>query len=180
MGGTWKRASCACGARWVHDVDGGPHWVPRYRSGGTDFLQTLYALGPLLALGRHPRDSMGCIDNIQHPKPTQYGTYKLHSCVRHARWQWHQAGSETTIAIYARAPSSTATAACGAPHGIMRGSARTIRTLRAASACDVAIAHTGPATTAMPPRHVRNRTRKRRTARRARRRRRRARRQPAG
>ena len=61
-----------------------------------------------------------------------------------------QAGSETTIAIYARAPSSTATAARGTPHGIMRASARTIRTLRAASACDVAIAHTA---TPVPQRH---------------------------
>jgi len=49
-------------------------------------------------------------------------------------------------------------AARGVPHGIMRACARTTGTLRAASACDVAIARTGRATTAMPPRHVRNRT----------------------
>ena len=47
----------------------------------------------------------------------------------------------------------------GVPHGIVRACARTTGTLRAASACDVAIAHTGRATTAMPPRHMQNRTR---------------------
>ena len=49
-----------------------------------------------------------------------------------------------------------------------------------ASARDVAIAHTGAATAAMPPRHVRNRTRAGRAVRRARRRRRRARQRLAG
>ena len=38
--------------------------------------------------------------------------------------------------------------------GIVRACAPTARTLRAASACDPAIARTGPATTAMPPRHM--------------------------
>ena len=127
-----------------------------------------------------PRDSVVCLGNIQHPKLTRYGTYKLQKL--HTARPTAPATSPASEAnpIDARTPSSTATAARGVAHGIVRACARTTGLLRAASACDVAIARTGRATTAMPPRHVRNGTREGRAVRRARRRRRRARRRLAG
>ena len=106
-----------------------------------------------------PRDSMACLDHVTLPKRTHYGTCKskkLHTA-RPTAPATSPAGEANPV--YACTPSSKAMAARGVPHGIMRACALTTGTLRAASACDVAIARTGRATTAMPPRHMQNRSR---------------------
>ena len=94
------------------------------------------------------RDSVVCLGNIQHPKLTRYGTYKLQKL--HTARPTAPATSPASEAnpIDARTPSSTATAARGVAHGIVRACARTTGLLRAASACDVAIAHSNPASVA--------------------------------
>ena len=94
-----------------------------------------------------PRDSMACLDHVTLPKRTHYGTCKskkLHTA-RPTAPATSPAGEANPV--YACTPSSKAMAARGVPHGIMRACALTTGTLRAASACDVAIARTGRATT---------------------------------
>ena len=154
-----------------------PHWVGEPNLGHGLFQSSTSAFQWQL---NGPRDSIACLDHVPNLKRTHYGTYKSQNL--HTARRTGPAPDPATEAntIDARAPSSTTTAARGVPHGIVRACARTAGTLRAASACDAAIARTGPATTAMPPRHVRNRARKRRAVRRARRRRRRARQRLAG
>ena len=97
-----------------------------------------------------PRDSMVCLGNIQHPKLTRYDTHKYEEIVHTARPSAparHRL-AERRIGSIARTPSSTATAARGVAHGIVRACARTTGMLRAVSACDVAIAHSNPASVA--------------------------------
>ena len=72
---------------------------------------------------RHPggqlyiaRNSVGCLDNIPHPKPTKHGTYK-HQKFGTARLSAPaDTPADAADPTVARALSSTAAAACDAPH----------------------------------------------------------------
>ena len=95
-----------------------------------------------------PRDSVGCLDNIQHPKPNKYDTYehrKFGTARPSAPADTPADAADPTVA---RAPSSTATATCDAPHGAAFLSARTISALLTAASSDHHSARTDPATTA--------------------------------
>ena len=95
-----------------------------------------------------PRDSVGCLDNIQHPKPNKYDIYehrKFGTARPSAPADTPADAADPTVA---RAPSSTATATCDAPHGAAFLSARTISALLTAASSDHHSARTDPATTA--------------------------------
>ena len=72
---------------------------------------------------RHPggqlniaRNSAGCLDNIPHPKPTKHGTYE-HQKFGTARLSAPaDTPADAADLTVARALSSTAAAACDAPH----------------------------------------------------------------
>ena len=95
---------------------------------------------------------MVCLDNISHPKATHYGTYKYlkFGTAHPSAPARHPAGASATI--FACTPPSPAATACTTPHGIVRTSTGTAKTLTEASACDLTSACTGPATIAS---HVR-------------------------
>ena len=102
-------------------------------------------------------DSQAYLDNIQHAKTTPVSTYKYKkfgTARPRATVGPRPDLAETTVA---RTPRCSAATAHDEPHGIVGVCAPTAKTLRAASACDVAIASSRPERTAMPPRHVRNR-----------------------
>jgi len=59
---------------------------------------------------------VGCLDNIPHPKPTKHGTYK-HQKFGTARLSAPaDTPADAADPTVARALSSTAAAACDAPH----------------------------------------------------------------
>ena len=91
---------------------------------------------------------MGCLDNIPHPKPTKHGTYKHQKCGTARLSAPADTPAEAADPTVARTRSSTATAACGAPHGAEFLSARTTNALLTAASSDHHSARTDPATTA--------------------------------
>ena len=96
-------------------------------------------------------DGMGCPDNIQHPKPTDYSTYKYQNFGSARPTAPAPAGQQGDDPIVARAASSTATAARNATHCIVRTLTRTTQTPPAVSPCDHAIAHSNPTSIAKRP-----------------------------
>ena len=97
-----------------------------------------------------PRDSVGCLDNIPHPKPNKYDTYEHRKFGTARPSAPADTLADTTDPTVARAPSSTAAAACDALHGAAFLSARTTNALLTAASSDHHSARTDPATTARP------------------------------
>ena len=97
-----------------------------------------------------PSDSMGCLDNIPHCKPNKYDTYKYQKFGTARPSAPADTLADTTDPTVARAPSSTAAAACDALHGAAFLSARTTNALLTAASSDHHSARTDPATTARP------------------------------
>jgi hypothetical protein len=91
---------------------------------------------------------VGCLDNIPHPKPTKHGTYKYQKFGTARPSAPADTLADAADPTVARARSSTATAACGAPHGAAFLSARTTNARLTAASSDHHSARTDPATTA--------------------------------
>ena len=94
------------------------------------------------------RNSVGCLDNIPYPKPTKHGTYKYQKFGTARLSAPADTPADAADPTVARTRSSTATAACGAPHGAAFISARTTNALLTAASSDHHSARTDPATTA--------------------------------
>ena len=60
---------------------------------------------------------MGCLANIPHPKPTKHGTYKYQKFGTARLSAPADTPADAADPTVARALSSTAAAACDAPHG---------------------------------------------------------------
>ena len=75
--------------------------------------------------------SMVCLDHISHPKAIHYGTYKYlkFGTAHPSAPARHPASASATI--FACTPPSPAATACTTPHGIVRTSAGTAKTLTA-------------------------------------------------
>ena len=78
-------------------------------------------------------DSIGCLNNIAYPKPTEYSMYKCQNFGTARQTAPAPAGKRGNDPTVARAPSSTATAACDAPHGAAFLSALTTNALLTAA-----------------------------------------------
>ena len=81
-------------------------------------------------ISRHPdgyinvtMDSIGCLNNITYPGPTEYSMYKCQNFGTARQTAPAPAGQRGDDPIVARTASFTATAACNAPYGTIRTSA---------------------------------------------------------
>ena len=81
-------------------------------------------------ISRHPdsyinvtMDSIGCLNNIAYPKPTEYSMYKCQNFGTARQTAPAPAGQRGDDPIVARTASFTAAAACNAPYGTKRASA---------------------------------------------------------
>ena len=68
-------------------------------------------------------DSIGCLNNITYPGPTEYSMYKCQNFGTARQTAPAPAGQRGDDPIVARTASFTATAACNAPYGTIRTSA---------------------------------------------------------
>ena len=78
-------------------------------------------------ISRHPdsyinvtMDSIGCLNNIAYPKPTEYSMYKCQNFGTARQTAPAPAGKRGDDPIVARTASFTAAAACNAPYGTIR------------------------------------------------------------
>jgi hypothetical protein len=124
---------------------GRTHWAPRPNLGERSLLKGLRHPGGQLNIARN---RVGCLDNIPHPKPTKHGTYKYQKFGTARPSAPADTLADAADPTVARARSSTATAACGAPHGAAFLSARTTNARLTAASSDHHSARTDPATTA--------------------------------
>jgi hypothetical protein len=89
-----------------------------------------------------------CLDNIPHPKPNKYDTYEYRKFGTARPSAPADTLADATDPTVARAPSSTATAACDAQHDTVRTSARTTNAPMTATPSAHGVARTSPSTAA--------------------------------
>ena len=121
------------------------HWAPRPNLGERSLLKGLRHPGGQMNIARN---SVGCLDNIPHPKPTKHGTYKYQKFGTARLSAPADTPADAADPTVARALSSTAAAAWDAPHGAAFVSARSTNAPQTAASSARGGARTDPATIA--------------------------------